>query len=123
MRPLREATASICGFATCGCSSARFHLIRDVRYLTTLPGLDDVIYGTRLLMALEKLFGVIHLRETLSAEEFEKQLQGARDQVLAVGVQETGTPNSQRMAKRMRKYGREYFTFVTTPGVEGVRPR
>jgi transposase len=96
------------------------HLIREVRYLTTLPALEDVVYGTRLLMALEQLFGVIHRRETLGVEEFEQQLQAARDQVLAAGVEEAGTANSQRMAKRMRKYGKEYFTFVTTPGVEAT---
>ena len=96
------------------------HLIREVKYLTTLPTLEDVVYGTRLLTALEGLFGVIHRRESMSGEEFGRELEAARDGVLAAGMRDEGTENSRRMAKRMREYGREYFTFVTTPGVEAT---
>jgi transposase len=94
------------------------HLIREVKFLTTLPLHDDVFYGMRLLMALKQLFGVIHQREQLSAQQFASKLQEARDLVVKVGSQDMGTEHSQRMAKRMRKYGSSYFTFVTTPGLE-----
>jgi transposase len=93
------------------------HLIREVKFLTTLPLGDDVLYGMRLLMALKQLFAVIHQREEMSPGEFDRQLQEARDLVVKVGSRDVGTENSQRMAKRMRKYGADYFTFVTTPGV------
>src|SRR5262249_19979412 len=94
------------------------HLIREVKFLTTLPELADVLYGTRLLMALEGLFGVIHRREQVPEGEFARQLQEARRRGLAAGTRDEGTPNSRRMAKRMARYGEAYFTFVTTPGVE-----
>jgi transposase len=94
------------------------HLIREVKFLTTLPTLEDALYGTRLLMALEDLFGVIHRREQLSEGEFARQLQEKRQRVLAAGLREEGTPHSRRMAKRMAKYGEAYFSFVTTPGIE-----
>ena len=94
------------------------HLIREVKFLTTLPAVADVLYGTRLLMALEALFRVIHQREQWSPEEFAQRLQAARDLVLKVGMRDEGTANSRRMAQRMRRYGEAYFTFVTTPGVE-----
>jgi transposase len=94
------------------------HLIREVKFLTTLPALEDVIYGTRLLVALEGLFGVIHRREQLPAEEFDLKLRQARELVLRVGSQDAGTQHSRRMAKRLRKYGAAYFTFITTPGLE-----
>jgi transposase len=93
------------------------HLIREVKFLTTLPLGDDVLYGMRLLMALKQLFGVIHQREQMSASEFDRKMQEARDLVVKVGSQDMGTENSCRMAKRMRKYGESYFTFVTTPGL------
>src|SRR5262245_29679713 len=88
------------------------HLIREVKFLTTLPELADVLYGTRLLMALEGLFGVIHRREQVPEGEFARQLQEARRRVLAAGTRDEGTPNSRRMAKRMARYGEAYFTFV-----------
>src|SRR5215203_2514922 len=36
------------------------HLIRDVKFLTTLPGKKEQAYGTALRDALRTLFGVIH---------------------------------------------------------------
>jgi len=94
------------------------HLIREVKFLTTLPGFDDVFYGVRLLEALKALFGVIHRREGLTAEEFSRQLRAAKAHVLKVGTQDEGTEHTRRVAKRLRKYGEAYFTFLTTPGVE-----
>ena len=95
------------------------HLIRDVKFLTTLPGKQDRDYGERLREALRKLFSLIHQREQMPAAQFQWRLQVARDGVLAAGT--TNVPTSrhaQTMAKRLRTYGASYFTFVTTPGVE-----
>ena len=94
------------------------HLIREVKFLTTLPGFDDVFYGVRLLEALKDLFGVIHRREQLTAGEFTRQLHAAKAHVLEVGTRDEGTEHTGRMAKRLRKYGEAYFTFLTTPGVK-----
>ena len=47
------------------------HLIRDVKYLTTLPDARDRAYGERLLGGLRSLFAVIHRREELSARDFQ----------------------------------------------------
>jgi len=41
------------------------HLIRDVKYLTTLPDARDRAYGERLREALRNLFGIIHRRNEL----------------------------------------------------------
>src|SRR3954470_3376686 len=46
------------------------HLIRDVKYLTTLPDARDRAHGERLREALRQLFAVIHRREGLSAAVF-----------------------------------------------------
>jgi len=94
------------------------HLIREVKFLTTLPDYRDVLYGVRLQMTLEGLFGVIHRREQLSEEAFARRLQEARQRVLRAGLQDTGTEHSRRLAKRFKKYGEDYFTFITTPGLE-----
>jgi len=95
------------------------HLIRDVKFLMTLPGKKEQAYGQRLRDALKALFGVTHRREKMSAVEFHRRLQAARQAVLRAGSQDVpASRHAQNMAKRLGKYGDSYFTFVTTPGVQ-----
>jgi transposase len=95
------------------------HLIRDVKYLTTLPDPRDRAYGGRLREALRSLFAVIHRREKLSAELFQKELEAARAEVLRCGIQEVPeTKHGRNLARRFEAHGESYFRFVTTPGVE-----
>jgi transposase len=94
------------------------HLIRDVKFLMSLPGERDRAYGQGLRGALKALFGVIHRRESWSAAAFRGQLEAARDAVLRAGQRDVppGRP-AQAMARRLRAHGSSYFTFVTEPGV------
>jgi transposase len=94
------------------------HLIRDVKFLTTLPDRRDRDYGERLRTALRALFAVIHRREELSPRTFQRELRAARDEVLDQASQAPPTRPSQNLAKRFDKHGEAYFEFVTTPGVE-----
>jgi transposase len=95
------------------------HLIRDVKYLTTLPDARDRAYGERLREALRQLFAVIHRREQLSAADFQDQLEAARIEVLRCGTQEVPeTKHSRNLAQRLEKHGESYFRFLTEPGVE-----
>src|SRR6059058_3212709 len=55
------------------------HLIRDVKYLTTVPDSRDRAYGERLREALRSLFAVIHRRDELPAAVFQGQLEAARE--------------------------------------------
>jgi transposase len=95
------------------------HLIRDIKFLTTLPGRAERAYGERLRQSLRELFAIIHEREQLTARVYQQRLQAKRTEILRVGTQ--GVPASrhcQTMAKRLQKHGDAYFTFITTPGVE-----
>ena len=95
------------------------HLIRDVKFLTTLPDAATKAYGERLRQALKGLFEVIHRHDELSATDFERRLKAARDVVLNAGMTEVPpTRQAENMALRFRKHGAAFFTFVTTPGVE-----
>jgi transposase len=95
------------------------HLIRDVKFLLTLPGPRDRAYGERLRDALRVLFAVLHRREHLPRSQVQAQLAAARDGVLRAGTEDVPAGrHAQNMAKRLRAYGASYFTFVTTPGVE-----
>jgi transposase len=95
------------------------HLIRDVKFLTTLPDVRDQQYGERLRVALKNLFAVFHQREQLTEEVFAARLCAARERVMQAGLNQVPpTRHSQNMARRFRKHGEAYFTFITTPGVE-----
>jgi transposase len=94
------------------------HLIRDVKFLTTLPDARDRRYGEDLRLALKELFEVFPQREQLGEGGFRMRLQAARDKVLRVGLAGPPTRHGQNMVKRFREHGAAYFTFVTTPLVE-----
>jgi transposase len=95
------------------------HLIRDVKFLTTLPDGRDRAYGERLREALRGLFGVIHRRAELGPRAFSRQLTAARDEVLRQATADVPpTAPSLNMARRFEEHGQAYFEFVTTPDVE-----
>jgi transposase len=95
------------------------HLVRDVKFLTTLPDARDRAYGERLREALRRLFAVIHRREGLSAEVFLVPLEAARAEVLRCGARDVPeTRASGNLAKRFELHGASYFRFITSPGVE-----
>jgi hypothetical protein len=95
------------------------HLIRDVKYLATLPDPRDRAYGERLREALRALFETIHRRDEWSEEEFRSRLAAARDRAQWIGTR-TAPPTraASNLAKRFATHGESYFRFVTTPGVE-----
>jgi transposase len=95
------------------------HLIRDIKFLTTLPDARDRQYGERLRLAVQELFGVFHQRQELSAPVWRLRLEAARERMLHAGLDRVpATRHSQNMAKRFRDHGASYFTFITTPEVE-----
>ncbi len=95
------------------------HLIRDVKFLLTLPSRDDQAYGQRLREALRGLFAVIHRRGEMNRASFRQALEMARRQVLRAAT--TGVPDTKHarnLAKRFRLHGEAYFRFITTPGID-----
>lgn len=95
------------------------HLIRDVKFLLTLPGPEDRSYGKRVRTALRELFAVIHRREKMTAAGFQRRLEAARQIVLKAATTRVPQGNhAQNLAKRFREHGDAYFRFITTPGIE-----
>jgi len=95
------------------------HLIRDVKFLLTLPGREDQAYGQRVRDALRALFAVIHRRMEMTTAGFRQALEAARRQVLVAAT--TGVPDTKHarnLAKRFRQHGEAYFRFITTPGID-----
>lgn len=94
------------------------HLIRDVKFLVTLPDSVTKAYGERLLNAMRRLFRAIHNRERYRNETtFKRALERARDRILKVGKAAPQRIEAQNLAERFRTNGDAYFEFITTPGI------
>ena len=94
------------------------HLIRDVRFLTTLPDKATRAYGERVLEVIKELFGVIHAKGSMKPARFQWALEKARRKVI---LKARGAPNrseAQNIAARFRDNAAAYFEFITSPGVE-----
>lgn len=104
------------------------HLIRNVKFLLSLPDAATQAYGERLLEALRGLFQVIHQRETMDPARFERALESARQRILRIGIEQAPSaldrrgrekyPEAQTMAQRFRTHGEAFFRFITTPGLD-----
>jgi hypothetical protein len=107
------------------------HLIRELKFLAEHPNVMVQAYGQDLLRAVRRLFALIHQREELSPTPFQKQLEKLRRAIVRAATQtEYLSPSEwvrrslpeyriiETMADRFRRYGEQYFTFLTTPGVD-----
>lgn len=95
------------------------HLIRDIKFLTTLPDARDQQYGARLREGVRALFQIIHEGEKLSPALLQWRLERARDALqTAATTAVPATRASANMAKRFQKHGAAYFQFITTPGLQ-----
>jgi len=104
------------------------HLIRDIRFLTTLNDPETKAYGQRLLNAVKNMFKVIHDRENMTPEMFKAAMENARNQILYTALNHVPSKldqdgkeekrEAQNMANRFRTHGPSYFEFITTPGID-----
>lgn len=96
------------------------HLIRDVKFLMTHPRPANRKYGEVLIQGLRKLFSIIHRREEYRSDaSFQRALKTARSDFLTdVFVHVPDTREGGNLADRFLDHYREYFRFITTPGVE-----
>lgn len=104
------------------------HLIRDIRFLKTLPDEETKAYGKRLLNEVKNMFKVIHERDNMIPEDFTIALEQAKEKIITASLQEVPSRlnkdgkeekrEAQNMANRFRKHGKAYFEFITTPGID-----
>lgn len=94
------------------------HLIRDIRYLTTLRASSTVAYGERLLRGMRQLFKVFHACESVTPEVFRRKLEKQRQNIMTMALEDVpGTQEAQNIAKRFQNHGQAYFEFITTSGI------
>jgi transposase len=104
------------------------HLIRDIRFLTTLPDKQTKAYGEILLDEVRNMFKVIHERDNMVQKDFTNALEKAKERIITAALQNVPSRlnkdgkeekrEAKNMADRFRKHGKAYFEFITTPGIE-----
>jgi transposase len=104
------------------------HLIRDIRFLTTLKDLETKAYGQELLDKVKAMFKVIHDRESMTPQAFASALENAKHQIITTALHHVPSEidkngkekknQAQNIANRFRRHGQSYFEFITTPGID-----
>jgi len=94
------------------------HLIRDVKFLTTLSDPVTRRYGQKLLTKIKCLFRIWHRREQMPQEKWERAAQRAAKAVLKRARRAPPRSEAQNIAQRFHDYPTSYFTFLKLPGVE-----
>lgn len=94
------------------------HLIRDLKFLATLPGKETAAYGEQMLDAVRDLFSIIHRHDSMGKNAFAKAMCDQRRLILDIAIHGApDTRHAQNIAKRFEKHGDAYFQFITTPGL------
>lgn len=88
------------------------HLIRDIKFLTTLPDKSEQAFGDALLIEFKKLFHFWHLRDKIPKEKFDRRMLRIKNRILSLAKQETLPPKSTTLAKRFRKHEGAIFHFL-----------
>ena len=94
------------------------HLIRDLKFLTTLSDGVTIRWAKKMLAGMRRLFGVIHRRQKMTPAQFQRALERARDVLLQRGQRGPPRGEVQNLVERFKQHGDAYFRFVTTPGIE-----
>jgi transposase len=81
------------------------HLIRDIKFLTTLPGKNDKDFGEALLLQFKNLFRFWHQRDKIPKDRFDRRMLRIKKRVLALAEQEdlpaqSATWNAGRSCQR-----------------------
>ena len=104
------------------------HLIRELRFLTTLKDQETKAYGQKILDEIKNMFKVIHDRENMTPEAFTIALNFAKQQIMTAALDNVPSKmnkmgkeekrEAKNMATRFRLRGEAYFEFITTPGID-----
>lgn len=94
------------------------HLIRDVKFLTTLSDRVTRQWGEKLLAPIKRLFHLWHRQSEMSAESWQRAADQARRAVLKAGRRAPPRSEVQNVAARFRNHADQYFTFLELPDIE-----
>jgi transposase len=93
------------------------HLIRELKFLTTLPHEETKIFGDKLLSYMRRLFTLWHNRQNFTPEQFQKRVslfENTLRNYLFAQKFEKGS-DSRRIQLRMVKHWDSLFRFLKQP--------
>ena len=104
------------------------HIIRDIRFLTSLPDEQTKVFGEKLLNQFRELFKIIREKGDKTHQQIQPLLQAVSDKIISIAVNETPSEldkdgkelkkHACNIAKRFLKHGNAYFQFITTPQID-----
>jgi transposase len=94
------------------------HLIRDVKFLTTLRDRVTRSHGEKLLGSIKRLFRIWHRRDEMKPEGWERAAARIKREVLTRAKRAPRRTEAQNIADRFRKHAEHYFRFLHADGVE-----
>jgi transposase len=104
------------------------HIIRDIKFLISLPDKESKAYGEKLLDAYKDMFKTIHNQDLMTKAAFDQALSDNKQTIMDAALNDVPSRlneegkelknHAQNMANRFRKHGEAYFQFITTPGMD-----
>lgn len=93
------------------------HLIRDIKFLTTLPDQANQEFGKKLLRQFKRLFYFWHLRHTLPEEQYARALSVIQRNLRGLVCEKQLPRKSQNIANRLDKHWSSYLRFLLDPSI------
>lgn len=104
------------------------HLIRDIRFLITLPDREEKEYGRKLLAQMRGIFKLIHDNDGRPRALIYEELRQIRESFLKTAIGEVPLKydgkgkimksKSRNLANRFARHGEAFFQFITTPEID-----
>ena len=94
------------------------HLIRELKFIAESSTVAISNYGKRLLKLLRKIFQLFHCRDELEEKSFQKKMNKLQRLFLQTATRSQAGGDAAKMVKRFKQFGKDYFTFVTQPGID-----
>lgn len=94
------------------------HLIRDARYLTTLPTSWIRRFGETVLDIFKRVFRLYHRRDDLSARVYRTRMDKLRKELVRKAKASRCGGEAATLAKRIIAQASRWFTFIKYPQVE-----
>jgi transposase len=106
------------GLTPCILQFCLAHLIRDIRFLESLPDKSGARFAKKLLKVFQKLFRKHHERLANPKQDFTCVLEKLRKKILALIARAPACIEAQNIKERFARFKREYFTFLQRPEVD-----
>ena len=91
------------------------HLVRDIKFLITLPDITDQQFGSRLLCQFKRLFYFWHFRHTMLQEHYDRAIATILIKLRALASEKQLPRKSQNIANRLDKHWSSYLRFIDDP--------